>query len=136
MEDFLEGSAPLRHKLLFSFGLMYQYLNGALPPRKYSIKAPAPEVNDWALNGLIIFLNGQNKYLSHFFYTTQVFQTFVNHNRINILREIPYRLLYLCNGFFEVNIYSQINKCQHFKCEFFFYRISFGTLSQFHKLPL
>ena len=54
MEHFLEGRAPLRLKayvselrreylylLLFSFGLMYQYLKGAIPSRKCSIKTPA-----------------------------------------------------------------------------------------------
>ena len=52
MEHFLEGSSTLRfwqvnseekilYWLLFSFGLMYQCLNGAIPSRKCSITAPA-----------------------------------------------------------------------------------------------
>ena len=46
-ETFLEGSAPLRlrsedlYMLLFSFGLMYQCLKGAIPLSKCSIKAPS-----------------------------------------------------------------------------------------------
>ena len=76
MEHFLEGSDPLRlwklklrredlYLLPFSFGLMYQCLNGAIPSRKCSIKADLlnakpqfmslrrsaiKEVNDWALS--------------------------------------------------------------------------------------
>ena len=56
MEHFLEGSALLRlwyaqlkreylYLLLFSFVLMYQCLNGAIPSRKRSIKAPAKSKN-------------------------------------------------------------------------------------------
>ena len=47
MEHFLEGSTPARlwckltQKGRFVFGLMYQCLNGAIPLRKCSIKAPA-----------------------------------------------------------------------------------------------
>ena len=73
MEHFLEGITPLRHWYInpneksniqfFSSELTYQSLNGALPSRKCSIKAPAKcktpvlswqrstfnEVNDWVL---------------------------------------------------------------------------------------